>query len=104
MLSGCATTSVKTVTIDSFCEGKFKVLWLEKRDYNNIDFLRKEKWKTNLIIESSDDIFIKKYNELATEYNKLILAFNASITTTNKLIDYLAMNQREYKFCPNLLK
>lgn len=48
-LSGCAKPAVKIVQVDSFCEGKYESLWLEKQDFANIDEIRKsEKHRTTM--------------------------------------------------------
>lgn len=44
-LNGCAKPDVKIVIHDSFCEGKYNTLWLEKKDFKNIDQIRQSpKW------------------------------------------------------------
>ena len=43
-MAGCTKTVVKTVKIDSFCEGRYESLWLENKDFNVLGelFLKKE--------------------------------------------------------------
>jgi hypothetical protein len=38
--TGCARTVVKTVKVDSFCEGKFESLWLLEKDIYNLEEMR----------------------------------------------------------------
>lgn len=33
-MAGCTKTAVKTVKVDSFCEGKYEALWLENEDFD----------------------------------------------------------------------
>lgn len=48
-LSGCASTGVKIVQADSFCEGKFISQFLEKKDYDNLDAIRQNTdWKNTI--------------------------------------------------------
>ena len=59
-LSGCASTGVRIVQVDSFCEGKFISQFLEKQDYDNIEAIRvNTEWKVTI-----DKILDNKtYNE-----------------------------------------
>lgn len=41
ILSGCAKPAAKIVLSDTFCEGKYESLWLERQDFSNIDEIRK---------------------------------------------------------------
>lgn len=45
ILNGCARTvvEIRTVKIDSFCEGKYESLWLLESDFKNIDNMRLNK-------------------------------------------------------------
>lgn len=49
ILNGCSQTVVKTVQVDSFCEGKFKSQWLLKKDRDNlIEIKRNLVWKETI--------------------------------------------------------
>ncbi len=54
ILSGCTKTVVKTVKVDYFCEGKYRPLILIKKDFNNINEIRK-----NLTYKETMDKYIK---------------------------------------------
>jgi hypothetical protein len=65
-LSGCLKTVVKTVKIDSFCEGKYKSLWITKKDKFNLLKLMKtsywvtvSKYTTNTTINEKEFEFCK---------------------------------------------
>lgn len=69
ILNGCAPTAakIKIASVDSFCEGKFESQWLERKDYDNIDEMRKnEIWRATIdkIIDN------KTLNEKEYEYCK----------------------------------
>ncbi len=44
ILIGCSRVVVKTVKVDSFCEGKYKSLWLVEKDFDKLSvvFLSKD--------------------------------------------------------------
>lgn len=49
ILSGCAKPAAKIVLSDTFCEGKYESLWLERQDFFNIDEIRKsDKFRTTV--------------------------------------------------------
>ena len=70
-LSGCKSTSVRTVTINDFCL-RYETLWLESSDFKNISQIRynkeyratMDKFINNLTINAKEyQLCIKKDNE-----------------------------------------
>tara|TARA_R110000796_G_scaffold120755_1_gene234918 strand:- start:973 stop:1254 length:282 start_codon:yes stop_codon:yes gene_type:complete len=43
ILNGCSKTIVKTVKVDSFCNGRYEALQLEKADEVNLNTMRSNK-------------------------------------------------------------
>lgn len=49
ILNGCSRTVVKTVKVDSFCEGRYESLWLVYEDIDNLIEIRSsEKYKVTM--------------------------------------------------------
>lgn len=40
IFNGCAKPVAKIVKFEDFCEGRYESLWLEKKDFDNIDAIR----------------------------------------------------------------
>ena len=56
-LAGCTKTAVKTVKVDSFCEGKYEALWLDNKDFDALG---------ELYLNAKYSLTIKKYIDYHT--------------------------------------
>lgn len=72
ILSGCASTAVKIVKVDNFCEDRFTTQSLSEKDYDNIDQIRQNKeWKETIdLILDNKTLNEKEYEHCKTEGNK----------------------------------
>jgi hypothetical protein len=71
ILSGCAKTDAKIVPVNDFCEGRFTTQYLTKKDYDNLDEIRKNKdWKITVdLLTDNKTENEKEYEHCKAESN-----------------------------------